>query len=93
MLQIFHTVGSLTGHFFCCACVCVWEQMKEDDYKLAKLSLSVQSLMTEGLKSSARKSDTDTLNWRMHLQADTHKVQAQCQEWNMQNLYIDSLFV
>lgn len=68
MLQSFHTVSSLTGHFSRCVC----ERVKEDDYKLPELSLSAQSLMMEGLKSSARKSDTDTLNWGMHMQAGTH---------------------
>lgn len=39
MLQIFHTVGSFTGHFFVCVCVCVRlcvKQVKEDDYKFAR---------------------------------------------------------
>lgn len=57
MLHIFHTVVSFTWHFLWCVCVCA--QVKEDDYKLAGLSPSVQWLMMERLKSSPCESDAD----------------------------------
>lgn len=59
MLHIFHTVVSFTWHFLRCVCACVsvYAQVKEDDYKLARLSPSIQWLMMERLKSSPCKSD------------------------------------
>lgn len=59
MLHIVHKVSSVTWHFLWCVCVCVCEQVKEDVYKLAELSPSVQRLMMERFKSPLCKSHRD----------------------------------
>lgn len=64
MLHIVHKVSSVTWLFLWCVSVCVrvCEQVKEDVYKPAGLSPSVQRLMMERFKSPLCKSHRDMQN-------------------------------